>query len=128
MRVEREPEDVRRQALADVRAGVAPTATRAIRQRYAREPVGEPVPTGAAAKQPPPRPVPPPPGEVSAPSGLVPLVREVLGDIDLDPCSATWCAERVGIPAWYAADDDGLLQIGAGASGYFLLSSVRSLS
>lgn len=110
MRLESEPEEVQRQALADVRAGVAPTATRAIRQRYDREPVGEPAPTGAAARQPPPRPVPPPPGEVSAPSGLVPLAREVLGDIDLDPCSAAWCAERVGIPQWYGADEDGLLQ------------------
>ena len=106
-----EPEDVRRQAVDDVRAGEASSAVRAIRKRYQREPVSDPD-AGPSPSDAQPAPVPPdmPPGEIAVPSALIGFVRTLLGEITLDPCSASWCAGHVGAAELYGADRDGLLQ------------------
>ena len=106
-----EPEDVRLQAVADVRAGEATTAVRAIRQRYQREPAPDPdAPPSPADAQPPAVSTDMPSGELGVPSALLGFVRTLLGEITLDPCSAPWCGDHVGVGDWYGADRDGLLQ------------------
>ena len=93
-----------------VREGRAPTAARAIRQRYEREPVSDP---DSPPDRPPVQPLPvqsPPPGEVTVPTAVLDHVRQLIGDLTFDPCSAAWCADHVGAADWCGADVDGLLR------------------
>ena len=118
-RIQFEPEDVRRQAVADVEEGRASTAVRAIRQRFARDPVPDPdAPPDPSAAQPAPVQA-PPPGEIAAPPAVLAFVRNVMGDIAYDPCSAAWCAEQVGAAAWCGVEDDGLTAEWQGAVWVF---------
>jgi hypothetical protein len=48
------------------------------------------------------------------PPWLLALVREVMGAIDLDPCSCADAQANVGAARWYSADDDGLSRRWAG--------------
>ena len=108
LRIQFEPEAVRREAVDDVREGQALTAVRAIRQRYGRDPVPDP----AAAPDPSadqPAPVrDDPPGEVTVSPAVLGFVRKLIGNIAYDPCSAAWCAEHVGAKDWCGVDADGL--------------------
>ena len=117
--IQLEPEDVRRQAVEDVVDGVAVTAVRAIRQRYDRDPVPDPdAPDDASADQPGPLHV-QPPGEVTVSPTVLGFVRQLLGDIAFDPCSAEWCAEHVGAHDWCGVDTDGLVTEWSGSVWVF---------
>ena len=107
-RIQFEPPDVRAQAVQDVRDGKATTAVRAIRARYNREPAPDPSARLTASDRQPPPVDAPAPGELGVSPKVIGLVREVLGTITLDPCSARWCAERVDAVAWFGAEDDAL--------------------
>ena len=37
------------------------------------------------------------------------FVRQLLGEIAFDPCSADWCAEHIGAHDWCGVDTDGLV-------------------
>ena len=108
MRIQHEPEDVRRQAVQDVREGKATTAVGAIRDRYQRDPVVGPN-GGSSDLDPSAVPAETPPGELAVRPALLGHVRTLLGGISFDPCSALWCAERVDAAEWCGADQDGLL-------------------
>ena len=118
-RIQFEPEDVRRQAVDDVREGRAATAARAIRQRYGRDPVPDPdAPPDRSADQPAPLHA-APPGEVTVSPHVLGFIRQLLGEISYDPCSAEWCAEHVGAQDWCGVDADGLVTKWAGAVWVF---------
>ena len=118
-RIQFEPEDVRRQAVDDVREGRAATAARAIRQRYGRDPVPDPdAPPDRSADQPAPLHA-APPGEVTVSPRVLGFIRQLLGEISYDPCSAAWCAEHVGAQDWCGVDADGLVTKWAGAVWVF---------
>ena len=108
MRIQHEPEDVRRQAVQDVRDGKATTAVAAIRERYQRDPVVGPN-GGSSDLDASAVPAETPPGELAVPPALLGHVRTLLGGISFDPCSAVWCAERVDAAEWCGAEQDGLL-------------------
>ena len=119
LRIQYEPEPVRKQAVEDVREGRAPTAARAIRQRYEREPVSDP---DSPPDRPPVQPLPvqsPPPGEVTVPTAVLDHVRQLIGDLTFDPCSAAWCADHVGAADWCGADADGLVAEWSGSVWVF---------
>lgn len=108
-RIQYEPSDVRRQAVDDVREGRAATAARAIRQRFQRDPVQGPDASPVASDAQPPPQMPDDPGELTVSPSLLASVRAILGGIDFDPCSADWCADRIGAETWHGTRDDGLL-------------------
>ena len=119
VRIQHEPEEVRRQAVQDVRDGVASSATRAIRERYHREPVAAPKGAPPPEVASPEAPAEPPPGELTVSPAVLGYVRTLLGEIAFDPCSAEWCARRVRAAAWCGADQDGLLAEWRGAAWVF---------
>ena len=45
------------------------------------------------------------PAELLAPETVVTACREIMGTIDLDPCSSEHGQERVGAKAWFGTDD-----------------------
>ena len=119
MRIQNEPEEVRRQAVQDVRDGLAGSATHAIRERYHRGPVADPRGAPGLDVAPPQEPVEVPPGELAVPPAVLHYVRTLLGEITFDPCSAEWCARRVRAAEWCGADQDGLLVKWRGAAWVF---------
>ena len=119
LRIQYEPESVRKQAVEDVREGHASTAARAIRQRYEREPVSDP---NSRTERPSGQSLPvqsPPPGEVTVPTSVLDHVRQLIGDITFDPCSAAWCVDHVGAADWCGADADGLVAEWSGSVWVF---------
>ena len=119
LRIQYEPEPVRKQAVEDVREGRASTAARAIRQRYEREPVSDP---DSRTDRPSGQTLPvqsPPPGEVTVPTSVLDHVRQLIGDITFDPCSAAWCVDHVGAADWCGADADGLVAEWSGSVWVF---------
>ena len=118
-RIRFEPEEVRRQAVEDVVNGVAVTAVRAIRQRYDRDPVPDPDSTDDASSGQPSPLRSSPPGEVTVAPTVLGFVRQLLGEIAFDPCSADWCAEHVAAHDWCGVDTDGLVAEWAGAVWVF---------
>ena len=54
------------------------------------------------------------PAELLAPETVVTACREIMGTIDLDPCSSEHGQERVGAKAWFGTDDRPLTEVWQG--------------